>query len=62
MTDQTIAILVFGALCAFALVMFVLERRAVAKRRAEGRSVDVSDILAFGSKAVTGKDPRPGRN
>ncbi|QBF33272.1 hypothetical protein [Thalassococcus sp. S3] len=59
MSDQMIAVLVFGALCAGALVMFLLERRAVAKRRAEGREVDISDILFFGSEAVTGKNPAP---
>ncbi|WP_050929948.1 hypothetical protein [Aestuariivita boseongensis] len=51
--DQTgLAFLVFGALCLGALVMFMLERRAVARRKANGTYVDVSDIMFFGSEAV----------
>lgn len=52
MTQTAMAFLVFGALCAGALVMFVMERRAVARRKADGTYVDVSDILFFGSEAV----------
>ena len=52
MTQTAMAILVFGALCAGALVMFLMERRAVAKRKANGTYVDVSDIMFFGSDAV----------
>jgi hypothetical protein len=51
MNTQTIAIAVFGALIVLALTMFALERRAVARRRAEGRDVDVSDLIFFGSAA-----------
>ncbi len=52
MTQTAMAFLVFGALCLGALVMFMLERRAVAKRKADGTYVDVSDIMFFGSEAV----------
>lgn len=52
MTQTAMAFLVFGALCLGALVMFMLERRAVAKRKANGTYVDVSDIMFFGSEAV----------
>ena len=44
---DTFYFLVMGA-----LVMFMLERRAVAKRKAAGTYVDVSDIMFFGSEAV----------
>ncbi len=51
--DQTVlAVIVFGALCLGALAMFWMERRAVARRKADGTYVDVSDILFFGSEAV----------
>ncbi len=53
MSQTAMAFLVFGALCAGALVMFLLERRAVAKRKAAGTYVDVSDVMFFGSEAVT---------
>ena len=52
MTQTTMAFLVFGALCAGALIMFLLERRAVARRKADGTFVDVSDVMFFGSEAV----------
>jgi len=52
MTQTAMAFLVFGALCAGALVMFMLEHRAVAKRKADGTYVDVSDVMFFGSEAV----------
>lgn len=52
MTQTAMAFLVFGALCAGALLMFTLERRAVAKRKANGTYVDVSDVIFFGSEAV----------
>jgi nitrate reductase gamma subunit len=55
MSQSMMAVVVFGALVALALVMFTLERRAVAKRRAEGRNVDVSDLIFFGSEAGRGK-------
>ena len=52
MSETGLAILVFGALCAFALAMFLMERRAVARRKANGTYVDISDILFFGSAAT----------
>ena len=52
MTETAMVFLVFGALCAGAVFMFVMERRAVAKRKANGTYVDVSDILFFGTDAV----------
>ncbi len=52
MTQTAMAVLIFGALCAGALIMFVMERRAVAKRKADGTFVDISDIVFFGSEAV----------
>ena len=56
MSHVTAAILVFGVLCVGAIVMFVLERRAVARRKAArgGREVDVSDLIMFGSAAGDG--------
>ncbi|MCR9127731.1 MAG: hypothetical protein NXH82_16655 [Rhodobacteraceae bacterium] len=54
MSEQMIAVLVFGGLCVGVLVMFALERRAVAQRKANGTYVDPSDILFFGSEAATG--------
>ena len=46
-----------AVLVAFALVMFVLERRAAAKRLAArgGREIDVASLIAFGSKAGEGE-------
>ena len=58
MSDQMIAVLVFGGLCMFALAMFALERRAVARRKAEGKYVDISDLIFFGSEAAEGKKTR----
>jgi len=52
MDERSIALIVGLVLAAGALLMFVLERRAVARRRAEGRDVDISDILYFGSPAA----------
>ncbi len=48
MTQVTGALLVFGLMCAGALVMFVLERRAALKRKEArgGREVDLSVIFA----------------
>jgi hypothetical protein len=50
------AVLVFGGIIVIALVMFALEQRAAAKRKAArgGREIDVSDLIAFGSKAADG--------
>ena len=46
-----------GAIILGAVVMFVLEQRGVAKRKAArgGREVDVSNLIAFGSAAGEGK-------
>ena len=57
MSHVTIAFIVFGALAAGALIMFALERRAVAKRKAArgGREVDISDLIFFGSAAGQGQ-------
>lgn len=57
MSREMIAVLVFGGLALFALLMFVMERRAVARRKAErgGREVDVADLIAFGSAAGKGE-------
>lgn len=57
MSQEMGAILVFGALCVGALIMFALERRAAARRKAArgGREVDVANLIAFGSAAGEGK-------
>ena len=57
MNHVTGAFVVFGVLCAGALVMFVLERRAVAKRKEArgGREIDVANLIFFGSAAGEGK-------
>lgn len=55
MDDQTIAVIVFGCLMLGALAMFALERRAMARRRADGRDVDVAELILFGSKAGKGE-------
>jgi hypothetical protein len=57
MSKEMMAVIAFGALCVFALIMFVLERRAAAKRLKErgGRQVDVASLIAFGSKAGLGE-------
>ncbi|MEM1073266.1 MAG: hypothetical protein AAF665_03495 [Pseudomonadota bacterium] len=48
--------LAFGAIIAFALVMLLRERRAMAARRAArgGRDVDVGKLIALGSQAGEG--------
>ncbi len=50
-------ILVFSALVAIALLMFVRERRAAAKRLEArgGREIDVTNLIAFGSAAGEGE-------
>ena len=53
MSETLLAFVVFGVLCLGALCMFWMERRAVAKRKADGTFVDVSDIMFFGSEAAT---------
>lgn len=47
MSDEMMAVIVFGAIGVGALVMFVLERRGVARRKAArgGREVDLSNIF-----------------
>lgn len=57
MSPEMGAVLVFGGMAVFALVMFLFERRGVARRLKErgGREVDVSDLIAFGSEAGEGK-------
>ncbi len=56
MSNEILAIIVFGGLCCFALVMLWLERRAVTKRKAEGTHIDVTDIILMGSEAVVKKN------
>lgn len=57
MDRTSLILLVFGGLVAGALIMFFLERRAVAKRKAArgGREVDVTNLIFFGSEAGEGK-------
>ena len=57
MSKELGAILVFGAIAVGALIMFVLERRGVAQRKAArgGREIDVSNLIAFGSAATQTK-------
>jgi len=57
MTETTVAILVAGVIVAFALVMFLMERRAAAKRLEArgGREIDVANLIAFGSQAGEGE-------
>ena len=47
MSKEMMAVIAFGAICTLALVMFMLERRAVAKRKAArgGREVDLSNLF-----------------
>jgi hypothetical protein len=52
MNETLLAFVVFGAMVVIALYMFWAERAAVARRKANGTYVDVSDVLFFGSKAV----------
>lgn len=56
MSHEMTAVIVFGALCALALVMLVLEQRGIAKRKAArgGREVDLSDIIAYGAPGPDG--------
>ncbi|MBW4707722.1 hypothetical protein KX928_07975 [Roseobacter sp. YSTF-M11] len=60
MSKEMGAVLVFGAIAVIAIVMLVLERRAVAARKAArgGREVDVSSLIAFGSAAGEGSKTR----
>ena len=47
MSKEMMAFIGFGAICALALVMFLMERRAVAKRKAArgGREIDLSNVF-----------------
>lgn len=56
MSKEMMAVIAFGAICLFALAMFLMERRAAAKRLEArgGREVDVSNLILFGSKAGEG--------
>ncbi|MEL6463390.1 MAG: hypothetical protein AAFQ58_00350 [Pseudomonadota bacterium] len=57
MDHTTGAILVFGAIAVGAIIMFVLEQRAAARRLKErgGREIDVASLIAFGSAAGEGE-------
>lgn len=57
MSKEMMAVIAFGAICVFAVAMFVLERRAAARRLEArgGREVDVASLIAFGSKAGEGE-------
>lgn len=57
MSKEMGAVLVFGVIMVIALIMFALERRGVARRKAArgGREVDVSSLIAFGAAAGEGK-------
>lgn len=54
MNEQSIAFVVAGVLCAGALVMFVLERRKVARRKANGTYVDPSNIFFYKRQEESG--------
>lgn len=60
MGNTSLAVIGFGSLCLVAIVMFVLERRAVAARKAArgGREVDVSDLIAFGAPGAKARQER----
>ena len=53
MSKEMGAIVVFGGIIVIALIMFALERRGAAQRKAArgGREIDVRDLIAFGSAA-----------
>ncbi len=57
MSKETMAVIAFGAICVFALVMFLMERRAAAKRLEArgGREIDIGSLIALGSKAGEGE-------
>ena len=62
MAQELLGVIGFGAIFALALVMLVLERRAMAARKAArgGREVDVSGLIAFGAGPDAGrKSPGP---
>lgn len=65
MSKEMMAVLVFGALAAGALVLLAIERRGMAQRKRArgGREIDVSDLIAFGSAAGKGQKTRvPGED
>lgn len=47
MSERSVAFVIAGVLCAGALLMFILERRKVARRKANGTYVDPSDIFFY---------------
>jgi nitrate reductase gamma subunit len=57
MSKEMMAVIAFGAICLFAVVMLLLERRAAARRLKArgGREVDVASLIFFGSKAGKGE-------
>lgn len=57
MSKEMMAVVAFGVIGLVAVVMLVLERRAIAARKAArgGREIDISDLIAFGSEAGEGK-------
>ena len=54
MSKEMMAVIGFGVIAIFAIVMLVIERRAVAARKAArgGREIDISNLIAFGSAAA----------
>jgi len=56
MEKEMMAVMVFGLIALGAVVMFFMEKRAAAKRldARGGREIDVSNLIAFGSKAGDG--------
>jgi hypothetical protein len=57
MSERSLAFVIAGVLCAGALLMFVLERRKVAQRKANGTYVDPSDIFFYKQKAEDSETP-----
>lgn len=57
MSKEMMAVIAFGAICVFALAMFLLERRAAARRLEArgGREVDVASLIILGSAAGKGE-------
>ena len=57
MSKEMMAVIAFGILCLFAIVMFVMERRAAAKRLEArgGREIDVASLIVHGSRAGEGE-------
>lgn len=59
MNEVMLGVIGFGAIFALALVMLVLERRAMAARKAArgGREIDISGLIAFGANPDAGGKP-----